>query len=79
MSASLLINILMISGLLDMAAQRNAVQPYRSNKTKNQYIHNVHYTDKFQLNVLVTHNTFIILMISCKHPPFHVMKMIQLF
>ena len=24
--------------------------------------------DEFQLNVLVTHNTFIILMISCKYP-----------
>ena len=47
MSAPLIINILMISGLLKRAAKCNAVQP------KKQYIHNVHYTDQFQLNVLV--------------------------
>ena len=50
------------------AAQCNAVLPYCSNKKKKQYIHNTHYTDKFQLNVLVTYNTFIILKISCKYP-----------
>ena len=53
----------MISGQLLEAAKCNAVLPYCSNKTNKQYIHNVHYTDKFQLNVIVTHNTFIILMI----------------
>ena len=58
----------MISGRLLEAAQCNAVWPSCSNKTKKQYVHNIHYTDKFQLNVLVTHNTFIILMISCKYP-----------
>ena len=52
MSAPLLINILMISGRLLRAAQCNAVQPSCNNKTK-QYIQHVHYTDKFQLNVLV--------------------------
>ena len=53
MSAPLLINILMISGYLLQAAQCNAVLPSCNNKTKKQYIHNVHYTDKFELNVLV--------------------------
>ena len=53
MSAPLLINILMISGLLLIAAKCNAVLPSCNNKTNKQYIHNVHYTDQFQLNVLV--------------------------
>ena len=53
MSAPLLINIFIISGSLK-AAKCNAVQPPCSNKTKKHYIQNVHYTDKFQLNLLVT-------------------------
>ena len=36
---------------------------YPAGIKKKQYIHNAHYTDKFQLNVLVTHNTFMY-----KHP-----------
>ena len=68
MSAPLLINILMISGLLMRAAKCNAVQPSCNNKTKKQNIHNLHYTDQFQLNVLVVHSTFIMLMMLCKHP-----------
>ena len=63
MSAPLLINILIISGSLLRAAQCNAVQPYCNNKTKKQYIHKVHYTDKFQLNVVVVHSTFIMFII----------------
>ena len=77
MSAPLAINILMISGLLYMDAQCNAVQPFCSNKTKKEYIHSVRYTDKFQLNILVTHNPFMILMISCEYPLYDVVKMIQ--
>ena len=72
------INILTISGRLLDAAECNAVRLSCGNKTKKQYIHNVHYTDNFQLNVLLTHNTFMTLMISCKHPPSDVVKMIQL-
>ena len=54
MSAPLVINILVISGELLVAAQCNAVQPSCINKTKKQYIHNEHYKDKFQLYVLLT-------------------------
>ena len=69
MSAPLEINILMTSRRLLKAAQCNAVQPSCSNKNKEETpIKCTHYTDKFQLNVLVTHNTLMILIISCKHP-----------
>ena len=78
MSAPLVINILMISGQLLRAAICNAVQPYCSNKTKKQYIFNEHYKDKFQLNVLLTHKTFMILTISLKHPLYYIVNMVQL-
>ena len=64
MSAPLVINILMISGQLLRAAKCNAVQPCYSNKTKKQFIFNKCYKDKFQLNILLTHNAFMILIIS---------------
>ena len=60
MSAPLVINIFMMSGLLLVAAISNAVWPSCNNKTKKQYIFNEHYKDKFQLNVLLTHNMFMI-------------------
>ena len=78
MSAPLVINILMISGSLLLAAICNAVQPSCINKTKKQYIFNEHYKDKFQLNVLLTHNTFIIFKISLKHPLCYIVDMLQL-
>ena len=61
-----------------MAAISNAVLPSCSNKTKKQYIFNEHYKDKFQLNVLLTHNTFMILIISLKHPLCYIVNMVQL-
>ena len=78
MSAPLLINILMIIGSLLVAAICNAVQPSCINKTKKQYILNEHYKDKFQLNALLTHNTFMILIISLKHPLCYIVSMVQL-
>ena len=47
MSAPLVINILMMSGLLLVVAICNAVQPFCINKTKKQYIFNKCYKDKY--------------------------------
>ena len=61
-----------------MAAICNAVQPSCINKTKKQYILNEHCKDKFQLNILLTQNAFMILIISLKHPLFYIVNMVQL-